>query len=495
MRKLIVLLTGLVVTGCSNEFLELYPETSLNEGNFYQSESEFILLANGCYVPMRDYEKNLHWVLAELSSDNASFQYNNKAGSGSSGRNAIDQFLPASNYTTYADFWRLSYSGITRCNKLLYEIDRSGVDWSDPAYKERSMGEALFLRALYYFNLVRQFGGVPLVLQPVTSQEAVEIKRSGEAEVYESIVNDLKQAAGHFAAAKQVEEDGRANEGAAMALLGKVYLTIHQYAEAEAALRSVIESGAYQLLPDYADLFNPASKDFTETIFAIQYSENNAELSNQFIFLFSPHTSGGEITQRPNINIATSGGWNQPTQDLIDAFEPGDERAAVSIKYWTGPDWDDQVRDVPYCGKFKPPLSAPGNQCSDNLPILRYSDVLLMYAEALNQQGRTTDAIPYVQQVRNRAGLTGPLSGYDKEGLAALIAKERQVEFCFENQRWYDLKRTGKAIEVMAAHGAREKAAKTFLYPEAFDMASYKLLAPIPEQQVLINKLEQNEGY
>src|SRR5690606_14663157 len=96
----------------------------------------------------------------------------------------------------------------------------------------------------------------------------------------------------------------------------------------------------------------------------------------------------------------------------------------------------------------------------DNLPVLRYSDVLLMYAEALNEQGRTSDAIPYVQQVRSRAGLTDPLTGYDREGLTALIAKERQVEFCFENQRWYDLKRTGKALEVMAAHGIREKERK-----------------------------------
>src|SRR3546814_832718 len=166
MKKLFYLLTTLLVTGCSGDFLELYPETSLNEVNFYQSESELILLANGCYVPMRNYEKSLHWVLAELSSDNTSFQYNNKAGSASTGRDAIDQFLPASNYTTYANFWNLSYNGIARCNKLLQEIDRPEVSWSKESYKERSKGEALFLRALYYFNMVRQFGGVPLVLEP-----------------------------------------------------------------------------------------------------------------------------------------------------------------------------------------------------------------------------------------------------------------------------------------------------------------------------------------
>lgn len=495
MKKLFYLLTALLLTACSTDFLEIYPETSLNEGNFYQSESEFILLANGCYVPMRNYEKSVHWVLAELSSDNASFQYNNKAGSASTGRDAIDQFLPASNYTTYSNFWDLSYNGIARCNKLLHEIDRPDVTWTNESYKERSKGEALFLRALYYFNLVRQFGGVPLVLTPITSQEAVNIKRSDEALVYETIIDDLQKAAAHFSNANDVEENGRANHGAALSLLGKVYLTLQQYSEAELVLQKVIESGVYELVPDYADLFDPANKDFTETIFAIQYAENNEELSNRFIFMFAPHTSGGEVTQRPNINIANGAGWNQPTEDLINAFEPGDKRKAVSINYWNGPDWDNEVRDIPYCGKYKPPISAPDDRCGDNLPILRYSDVLLMYAEALNEQGRTEDAIPYVYQVRNRAGLTDPLTGYNGESLAALIAKERQVEFCFENQRWYDLKRTGKALEVMTAHGIREKAQKPFLYNTAYEIAPYKLLAPIPEQQVLVNKLEQNNGY
>ena len=443
MKVLIVGLTLLLLSGCTNKFLEIYPQTTLNEGNFYQTEVEYILLANGCYVPMRDYEKNTHWVLAELISDNASFQYNTRTGEAS--RGIIDQFIFVSNNVAYSDFWNLSYNGITRCNKLLSELDRSGVNWSKDAYRDRCAGEALFLRALYYFNLVRQFGGVPLVLAPVASQDAVNVKRSTEAQVYETIVSDLKLAATRFAAAKEVEEVGRANEMSALTLLGKVYLTIQRYAEAEVALKSVMASGKYSLLPNYADLFNPAAKDYKETIFAIQYSENSVELSNRFIFWFAPHTSGGAVTKRPNINIIGAG-WNQPTQDLIDAFEPGDKRKDVSINYWTGLDWDSKVRPIPYCAKYKPPIAAPDDRCSDNLPVLRYSDVLLMYAEALNELGRTGEALSFIQQVRNRAGLTNTLTGLDKTALQTLIAKERQLEFCFENQRWYDLKRTGKAV-------------------------------------------------
>ena len=495
MKNIIFLLILFIVSACSNNFLELYPETSLNEGNFYKTGDEYILLANGCYVPMRDYEKSFHWLLAEVISDNSSYQNNTTTGSGTTGREAIDMFLPASNYTTYSNFWDLSYDGITRCNKLLHEIDRTDVIWSKVSYKERCSGEALFLRALYYFNLVRQFGGVPMVLEPVSSQDAVNIKRSTEDQVYTQIIADLIQAVSHFSNAQDVEENGRANLGAANSLLGKVYLTLHKYNDAATALKLVIDSKKYSLLTNYADLFIPSKKDFKETIFAMQYSENNVDLSNQFIFWFAPSTSGGAVTLRSNINITGSGGQNQPTLDLINAFETGDLRKNVSIGTWTGKDWDGVVRPIPYCAKYKPPVAAPDNRCSDNFPIIRYSDVLLMYAEALNEQNLTSAAIPYVYMVRQRAGLSSPLDGYTKATLTDLIAHERQVEFCFENQRWYDLKRTGKALEVMAAHGIREKALKSYLYSNSFQMDEYKLLAPIPSQEVLINKIEQNPGY
>lgn len=492
MKKITYIIALFLLSSCSKDFLELYPKATLNEGNFYQTDVEFTLLANGCYVPMRDNEKNNHWILAELISDNASFQNNVRTGEAS--RGIIDQFILVSNNIAYSNYWNVSYNGITRCNKLLNELNREGVSWSKPSLKERCGGEAYFLRSLYYFNLVRQFGGVPLVLQTITSQEAVNIKRSTEAQVYESIISDLKQAATNFGNAKDVEENGRANEMSALALLGKVYLTTGKYAEAETVLKTVVSSGKYALLSDYADVFNPSKKDYKETIFAVQYSENSAELANNFIFTFAPHTSGGAVTLRPSVNIVGAG-WNQPTDDLINAFETGDKRKNISIGFWNGIDWDNIVRPIAYCAKYKAPVSAPDNRCGDNFPILRYSDVLLMLAESMNEQGKTAEAIPFVQQVRTRAGLTAAFTGLNKDALKNFIAKERQVEFCFENQRWYDLKRTGKAVEVMTAHGLREKAKKTFLYPEAYALTANKLLAPIPVNEISINKLEQNPGY
>jgi starch-binding outer membrane protein, SusD/RagB family len=491
MKKILFLIL-IIVSACSNDFLEIYPKTTLNEGNFYQSEEEYITLANGCYTPMRDYEKNWHWVIAEMRSDNSSYHHSTQAGEQT--RMAIDQFIASSSDFTFDSYWKYSYAGITRCNKLLYELDRTTITWSE-SYKERCYGEALFLRALYYFNLVRQFGGVPLVLKPITSVEAVDIKRSTKDIIYENIINDLQNAVSNFSNATDIEEDGRANWSAAASLLGKVYLTLHDYTNAESILDEVINLNKYILLPDYADLFDPSNKDFNETIFAIQYSEGSGELSQQFIFQFAPPNSKGEVTNRPNISLGSGPKWNKPTQDLLDAFEQGDYRKDVSIGYWTGEDWDGEIKDIPYCKKYKPPITAPNNWCGDNFPIIRYADVLLMYAEVLNEQGKTIEAIPYIEQVRQRAGLSEPLSGYDKISLRELIAKERQVEFCFENHRWYDLLRTGKAIEILSSHGIREKEKKPYLDPGAFEMDEYKLLAPIPVEQVLLNEIEQNPGY
>lgn len=492
MRNILSILLLAFLTSCSGKFLELYPETSLNEGNFYQSESEFILLVNGCYVPLRNYEKETHWIIAELISDNAAMQHTTRSGEPTKG--ITDQFLTNANNVAYADFWNISYQGITRTNKLLTELEKSTIQWSSPALLNRTIGEALFLRALYYFNLVRQFGGVPLVLAPVSSKDAVEIKRATETVIYDQITKDLTEAIVKLEQAREVEVNGRVSESAALALLGKVYLTLKNNEKAAEAFKKVIDKNKYVLLANYADLFNPVNKDYRETIFSVQYSESTAELAHRLIFWHAPITSAGAITLRPSININNAGSI-RPTQDLVKAFEVGDKRKVASIGTWRGEDWDGVIRDIPYCIKYKPPVSAPNDRTGDNIPLIRYSDVLLSYAEALNELGQTGQALPYLQLVRNRAGLTEPISVSGQSAVRLLLEKERQVEFCFENQRWYDLKRSGRALEILAEHGKREKQEKSYVYETAYEMAPYKLLAPIPSEQVLINKIEQNTGY
>lgn len=478
MKKII--LAGLVLSlySCSTDFLNIYPETSLNEGNFYKSDEEIVTLVNGCYTALRDIEKNTHWVISELKSDVLDQQTSSVAGNFTTSR--MDEVLAGADNIALDDFWNFSYKGIYNCNKAISVIESGSHTWTNTALQNRSAGEVHFLRALYYFNLVRQFGDVPIVTKPVTGIEAVDIKRSAVAEVYALIVEDLNKAQTHLQAATGTTENGRVNYEASLGLTGKVYLTTKNYEAAEIALKKVIDSGKFSLLPDYKNIFDPANKDFKETLFSVQYSEATAALSNQFIFFNAPYTSKGEVTNRPNIALALAGNM-RPTADLLAAFEPNDKRKAVSIAYWKGPDWDGIVANIPYCAKYKAPQTAALNWAGDNFPILRYSDILLMYAEVINNLNRTAEAATYVNNIRERAGLSLVASGLAKDKLDLLIEKERMLEFCFENQRWYDLVRRGRALQVMRAHGK--------------EVADNQVLAAIPSEQILINKLSQNTGY
>lgn len=474
-----ILIAGLVFSlySCSTDFLNVYPETNLNESNFYKSDDEIVTLVNGCYTALRDIEKRPHWIISELKSDVLDQQTSSVAGDFTTAR--MDEVIAGADNIALTDFWNLSYKGIYNCNKAISVIENGSYTWTNTALQNRSSGEVYFLRALYYFNLVRQFGDVPIVTKPVTGIEAVDIKRSPVADVYKLITEDLIKAQTHLQAAAGTAENGRVNYEASLGLLGKVYLTNKNYEAAEVVLKKVIDSGKFALLPEYKNLFDPANKDYKETLFAVQYSEISGALSNQFIFFNAPYTSKGEVTNRPNIALSLAGNM-RPTKDLIAAFEPNDKRKSVSIAYWKGPDWDGIVADIPYCAKYKAPQTAALNWSGDNFPILRYSDILLMYAEVLNNLNRSAEAINYVNKVRERAGLT-TVSGLAKDQLDLLIEKERMLEFCFENQRWYDLARRGRALEVMRAHG------KT--------VADNQVLAAIPSEQILINKLNQNSGY
>jgi len=478
MKKILIAGLALSLYSCSGDFLNIYPETSLNEGNFYKSDEEFVTIVNGCYTALRDLEKSTHWIISELKSDVLAEQRSSVAGNFTTSR--MDEVIAGADNIALNDFWNMSYRGIYNCNKAISVLENSNYVWQNTALQNRSTGEVYFLRALYYFNLVRQFGDVPMVTEPVTGIEAVDIKRSPATEIYTLIINDLLKAQASLEGAGSTHENGRVNAEAATGQLGKVYLTIKNYEAAEIALKKVIDSGKYILLPDYSDLFDPANKDFKETLFSVQYSEATAALSNQFIFFNAPYTSKGEVTNRPNIALALAGNMN-PTQDLITAFETGDLRKSVSIAYWNGPGWDGVVANIPYCAKYKAPQTAALNWAGDNFPILRYSDILLMYAEVLNNLNRTAEAATYVSQVRSRAGLSSDLTGLSQTALDLLIEKERLVEFCFENQRWYDLIRRGRALEIMRAHGK--------------DVQDNQVVAAIPSEQILINKLNQNTGY
>jgi hypothetical protein len=249
----------------------------------------------------------------------------------------------------------------------------------------------------------------------------------------------------------------------------------------------------YSLLPDYAAIYNPANKNNAESIFEVQYLQGNFGLASNFAYQFAPAVSDTKSITGISGNNQSFGGWNIPSGDLIAAYEAGDKRKAASIA--------DGYTDAagvfvaqPFIKKYLH-THAEFNNTNDNWPVYRYADVLLLLAECLNEQNKPAEALPYVNLVRQRAGLANA-PAQDQATMRQTILKERRVELAFENKRWLDLVRTGKAIEVMTAYGAKMKQQYPYLSPASYNVTADKFIFPIPFEELSINKLlTQNPGY
>jgi len=484
-------IAGLLTTGCGKDFLDLNPEATINGDAFYKNETEIKQAVNAAYNVLQDLGRESYWIFGEMRSDNTAFQYNT-ADRGREQWEFVDEFLVGATAECISNFWRNSYTGISRCNDVLTYI--TGVEMTDDA-RNQYTGEVEFLRAFHYFNLVRQFGGVPLRLEAVQSPDAALSEgRATADEVYTAIIADLADAAEKLPPNYTGADLGRATEGAARTLLAKVYLTQKKYTEALAELRKVTALG-YHLLPDYAAVFDPGNKNHAESIFEIQYLGAQTGLFSNFMYTFAPYTSGSSVTGDTKTGINGSGsGWNIPTQDMIAAYEAGDKRKAVSLaEGYTGS--DGVFVNIPYVKKYNHGFVEVG-RTNDNFPVLRYADVLLMMAECLNEQGFVAngEAFDLLNQVRERAGLPAR-TAQDLPTQAAFrdaVFHERQVELAFENHRWYDLLRTGNAVAIMNAHGAREKQQHAYIPSNAYQVTSNRLLLPIPQTDVNLDNLEQN---
>ncbi|HEX8358299.1 MAG TPA: RagB/SusD family nutrient uptake outer membrane protein, partial [Segetibacter sp.] len=376
------------------------------------------------------------------------------------------------------------YSIIARVNQVLDPID--AVDF-DAAVKSNIKGQALFLRAFAYFDLVQYFGKVPLHLKPVTTLAETALPLTSVDSIYLQIIADAKQAA-TLLPNKATQEAGRPTIGSAKTLLGNVYIVLKRWAEAEAILKEVT---GYSLVSDYANVFNPAQKNNSESIFEIQYKEGNEGLNSNFFytFLVQPITAA-EITAVTGIPEVprTIQGFNLPTPDMIAAYEVGDKRKDASVGYIMA-----GGISYPYIKKYSHP-HALTNNTNDNWPVYRYAEVLLFIAEALNEQGKTGEALTYLNMVRAhpRTGLTASQAAGQAAVRDAIMA-ERRVELAFENKRWLDLVRTGKADEVMKAFGTRIKANPMAYYfpagitPSPSSYNDIRLLFPIPASEVALN--------
>lgn len=458
-KHIITILTaGLLLTGCE-EFLTIVPETSLSSATFFKTENDFQQAVNAAYVPLRTIANDRSWLLGEQHSDNTYYARNILFGATEQQEDLADFADPVTNgissNTHVLNQYRQDYLIIARANQILDLID--GVEMPQ-ASKDNLKGQALFLRAYAYFELARYFGSVPLHLVPVPNREESALPLSTEAEIYAQIVLDA-EAAIPLLLPKSTQQPGRATSGAARMLLSNVFIVQKEWAKAEKLLKEIVSSNEYSLIPDYANAFseNVANKNNAESIFEVQYLEGAAGLNGNFIYQFMPRPiSAAElkpITGTSNPQNIDGEGNNIPTPDIIAAYEPGDLRkdASIGTVFLAGSFRAD--KNYPYIKKFAKTHSLHNNH-GINFPIYRYAETLLFLAEALNEQGKSGEAIPFLNQVRTRAGLANT-SAAGQTDLREAIFKERRVELAFENKRWFDITRTGRIDEIIIPYGKR----------------------------------------
>ncbi|TDQ15092.1 putative outer membrane starch-binding protein [Algoriphagus boseongensis] len=465
----VLLAASLFISSC-DDFLTVVPETQLSSATFFKNQKDFEQAVNAAYVPLRTIVNDRAWLLGEMHSDNTYYARNVLFGATDNQEDLADFSVPESNGTTanvhVLNQWRQDYLIIARANQILALID--DVDF-DAAAKANVKGQALFLRAYAYFELARYFGKVPLHLTPVASREEAALPLSEEAEIYAQIISDLN-AAIPLLLDKSKQEPGRVTEGAARTLLANVYINLKRWSDAEQVLTPVITSGKYSLMSSYAMAFsdNAANKNNAESVFEVQFQEGAAGLQGNFTYQWLPRPiSAAELQPlmgTSNPQPQDGEGNNIPTPDIIAAYEPGDLRKDASIGYVFLSGAFQVPKTLPYILKFFKKHSQHNNH-GQNFPIYRYAEVLLFMAEALNEQGKTGQAIPYLNQVRTRAGLAAT-TATGQAGVREAIFKERRVELAFENKRWFDIQRTDRIQEIIIPHGNRIKAnPQAYYYP------------------------------
>ncbi|WP_346857416.1 RagB/SusD family nutrient uptake outer membrane protein [uncultured Draconibacterium sp.] len=492
-----VVLSVFILASCE-DFLEVAPESSLTGSTFFKTDGDFEQAANAAYEQLqmiygRSFTDNPgegSWIMGEMRSDNTCFIYNT-GNRGFEGCEQIDYFIDDyQNGFSFTKYYR-SFILINRTNQILAQLETADITES---VANNVKGQALFLRALTFFDLVQYFGDVPMPLTPAKTMDETSLPRTERSVIINQIIDDATLAAS-LLPAKSSQGDGRATSGAANMLLANVYMVLEDWSGAETKLKGIVASDEYELLSSYESIYDISNKNHAESIFEVQYMQGATQgLYSNFIYNFLPRLDDPSIVTGVAGSANSQGGWNTPTPDIIASYEEGDLRKAASIDY---------VNGYPYIKKYLHAHST-WNNTDDNWPVYRYAETLLDLAEALNEQAKSSEALPYLNEVRSRAGLDD-ISTTNQSELRDAIMHERRVELAFENKRWPDLVRTGTAIEVMQAHGEAVLAnPQAYYYPEGYTPASaaftdvneFRLVFPIPYRELQLNsELTQNPGY
>lgn len=448
------------MTSCGDSFFDLEPASSVTIDKVYKTASDYNVAVIGCYAKLQS-QVNFYTECCEYRSDNLSL---GAPTAGTQDRYDIDHFTEKPSNGILSSYWANFNNNVYRCNLLLDQID--GANFAENL-KKQYKGETMFIRALNYFNMYRIWGGVPATKHVVSAAEALKVARYSDEQMFDLIAGDLKEIVdnNYLPETYSSADMGRATSGAAKALLGKVYLTFHKWTEAKDILSQLI--GKYQLVSPIAQVFNVDNKNNNEIIFAVHF---NKEIEGEGHSYWYNLTNASDDTNQ--------------TSSLLNTFPTGDARKDL-ITYV-------QVeKNVRLMNKFYDTKSPTFKTVGNDQILLRYADVLLMYAEALNEiqydASEGSLALKYLNAVRQRAGISNLTAKQlpTQEKFRKGILVERQREFPYEGQRWFDLVRMGFAKSVMAENGVEIK--------------DYQLLFPIPQQEIekVGNKsiLWQNPGY
>ncbi|MBN1131589.1 MAG: RagB/SusD family nutrient uptake outer membrane protein [Bacteroidales bacterium] len=480
----------IILTSCE-DFLQINPQGQMTQEAFPTTESDALLATNAAYTVFRQWHYHSGgYPILDIMSDDAH-----------KGSNPNDQLPTLGPYDSFDHtatqdgldrWWSTLYEGIKRANVVIEKVPSIEMD---ETLRTRYVAEAYFIRGLLYFDLVRAWGGVPII---ETTEPPLKIERASVEAVYNLIEHDLLEAVKALPEKSTCSDDqlGRATKGAANALLAKVYLFQGNFENAETCALEVIESDEYDLEPVFADASGILGEHGIESVFEVGA-----------IGVGSQSNGGNQYANTQGVRGSPNRGWgfNRPSLDLINTFEEGDPRMDATVIFLgevldgvtilgdgTTPDEvEDDQGNVIEIECYNQKVWVPGNttdtQFGHNRRILRYADVLLMAAEALNENNKPDDALYYLNLVRERARegnetILPDITETNKNTLRDIILEERRRELAMEGHRFWDLMRTGKAAEVLGPLGFTENKNE---------------LLPIPQTEIDISQkiLDQNPNY
>lgn len=500
-----VALSGMLLTaGCQKDLLDQVNPNAPSTATFFKTPNDAQLAVNACYGVFHfegSYGRWLHFDY-DLRSDEG---YSNSPWTDLA--NSTRFVFIDYNFPTVSSVWTEAYRGVYRCNQVINNVPN--IDFgTNTALKDRLLGEAHFVRALYYWNLVTLWGNVPLITESVVASSRE--KQGSVQEGWDFILADLKAAEASLPVSYSGPDAGRATKGAAQTLMGKVYMQQRKWAEAQAQFQKVISSGTYGLAANYSDNFNVAGENNKESIFEIGFS-------GQFQGGGQDIAGSSQAFQRPQFFGARGVGWSdgQPRKWLYSEFRDSTTTFAPGskTKHMFDPRRDSTVFNstMKVYGKtyaqrdFKDPTEIFWHKYQNydgvvdhetyfspiDFRVMRYADVLLMQAEALNEQGNPSAAIPLINQVRARVSLAPLTASFTQAAMKDQILHERITELAGENTRWTDLQRSG-LLDTQAGVSSVTARDPDF----ANFQVGKSLYLPIPQSEITLDpNLKQNPGW